>query len=94
MTETIVIPLSDFLFVINMLLSSKITSRWVQCFGVLQNMKMKLYSNMKNVEELWAWLLEQINKSIRGKGTSAQLVMRNKWMDVGRAWKRWGVQKL
>lgn len=57
-------------------------------------MKMKLYSNMKNVEELWAWLLEQINKSIRGKGTSAQLVMRNKWMDVGRAWKRWGVQKL
>lgn len=53
---------------------------------------MKLYLNMKNFEEFWVCLLEQISNFIRGKCT--QLVIRisgekfiacnkNKWMDVG-----------
>lgn len=68
-----------------MLLSSKITCRWVQCFKGLQNMKMKLRSNMKNFKELWAYLLEQVSNSVRGKVSVHSLSVRiNGWKLEGR----------
>lgn len=54
-------------------------------------MKIKLCSNRKNFEELWMCLF-QVSNSIREEVHS--LSIRLKWMDIGRAWKRCGVQKL
>lgn len=90
MTETNLMPFvrTHRLFVLSTFLFFKVTCRLVQHFGDLQNMKIKLYSNMKNFEELWMCLF-QVSNSIRETGTSAQLVSK-KWMDVERAWKRWG----
>lgn len=52
-------------------------------------MKIKLYSSRKSFEERLICLL-QVNTFIREKGASAQLINKSRWMDVGRAWERWG----